>query len=137
MGKGPTIDGLYYEEFGNFYNSPFEVNGTTFSCTEQFYQYKKCVNNPELQNKILQETSPKKMLSIGQKCILPTNWEFIKEKVMNEANIHKFEQNKELVYKLINTGNANIIFNEKGQNDYWDLTNQTILETIRAKLKNC
>ncbi len=136
MGKGPTINGVYYEEFGNFYKCAFTVDDITFSCTEQFYQYKKCDNNQELQDQIIKETNPKKMWAIGQKCVLPTNWEIMKKEIMTLANYHKFNQNRNLANKLINTNNADIIFNENN-GDFWDITNRTILENIRKNyLKN-
>ncbi len=135
MGKGPTINGVYYEEFGNYYKCNFVVNGVTFSCTEQYYQYIKCENNKELQHQILQQTNPRKMWSIGQKCVLSINWEFIKVEIMNLGNLHKFNQNKQLADKLINTGNAYITFNENN-GDFWDTKNKMILNNIRLDLLN-
>ena len=136
MSNGPTISGIYYEEFSNFYNSPFKINSVEFSCTEQYFQYRKCHNNPDLQKQILQETDPKKMWSIGKNCTLPTDWEIIKGDVMLYANMNKFSQNEELGLILVNTGNAAIIFNKNGgEPDYWDTMNKNILETIRKAVK--
>jgi ribA/ribD-fused uncharacterized protein len=132
MGKGPIINDIYYKEFGNFDTTySFVLLDITFSCSEQYYQYIKCKNNPELQQMILKETCPLKMWRIGQKCILDPNWETIKMNVMREANEHKFNQNPELYKKLSDTQGP-IIFNEK-HGDYWDTINCQILEKIRTQ----
>lgn len=136
MGKGPIINNKEYEEFGNFYRCKIVINNVEFTSVEQYYQYIKCKNNPELQMSILQETNPIKMWKIGQHCELPIDWEINKFKIMKQGIEYKFAQNNELALLLKGTYPHEIIFNEKKKiiPDYWDTSNSQILSEIRSNI---
>ena len=136
MGKGPVINGVYYKEFGNFYCTPFIIDGVDFISTEQYYQYKKCEHNKILQDQILMESNPTHIWKLGRSCKdLPLNWEQDKIKIMRKAIEAKFTQNQDLATMLINTYPHDIWFQEKGNmQDFWDFANMEILTTIREDL---
>jgi ribA/ribD-fused uncharacterized protein len=127
MGKGPTIDGVYYEEFGNYYQAPIMIDGIQFNCVEQYYQYTKCQNNTILQKKIMGEMIGKEMWKLGQKCELPKGWDEYKFDVMEKGMCAMIAQNKNLGDVLKKT-TGKIIFNEGG---IWDEYNEKIITKIR------
>ena len=98
----------------NFYPCKFIENGITFNCNEQYFMFYKLLqfdkDNIELKNKILIETSPKKIKKYGRqvKNFNQQVWDSVKYNIMKNGLILKFSQNEDLKKKLLDTGNSNI-----------------------------
>jgi ribA/ribD-fused uncharacterized protein len=76
--------------------------------------YFKCLtfdcNNTSLLNKIMTETNPGKIKHFGKqvKNFVPEIWEDRRFNIMIEALALKIQQNKDILAKLINTGNKTL-----------------------------
>jgi len=63
--------------------------------------------------------SPHEAKSIGRTVLLRDDWEKIKNKVMYDIVKDKFTRNTLLKYKLIETGNAQLIEGNTWNDTYW------------------
>lgn len=103
----------------NFYPAPFVVkhpNGETldFSCTEQYFMYKKaaCFKDDAIQKEILQPgKKPLEYKKLGRKISNydDTVWSNYRYEVMYFANLHKYSQHPDLRKQLLDTGDAILI----------------------------
>jgi ribA/ribD-fused uncharacterized protein len=102
-----------YGCFSQFYPCKFVYDCKIFMCCEQFMMYNKAIlfGDIKIANKILQETSPKKIKSLGRKvCNFDENiWNENKEKIVFKGNFLKFTQNENLKRILIETQNKMLI----------------------------
>ena len=115
----------FYKEFGDlgylatYSNHSFTVNGVFYKTSEHYYQSKKFTNE-EVIKKILNAETPKEASTIGRdrnnKKI--ENWKQIKKDIMFDAVYYKFKQNKDIMKKLLDTGNEEII-EETVKENYW------------------
>ena len=97
----------------NFFPAPFILDGKTFLCSEQYFQYEKAVraSDGEAAGKILTSTEPVYQMHLGRKVkVTEEQWnDVIAEKTMEVALKAKFNQNPELKKKLLNTGTRLIV----------------------------
>jgi len=115
----------FYKEFGplgylaNYSNHGFYKNNTYYKTVEHFYQSKKFLSL-ELQNKVIDASTPKEASNIGRdrNNKLRDNWSNIKQDIMLEGVLEKFRQNKDILIKLLNTGNEEIVENTVDEY-YW------------------
>ena len=115
----------FYKEFGplgylaNYSNHGFYIGNIFYKTVEHFYQSKKFLNS-ELQNKIINAETPKEASNIGRdrNNKLRDNWINIKQDIMLEGVLEKFRQNKDILIKLLNTGNEEIVENTVDEY-YW------------------
>jgi hypothetical protein len=97
----------------NFYKCEFKESGSNiiFNCSEQYYMYKKCLlfepDNLDLQENILNETSPTNIKKLGRsvKNFDSDKWDKYKVKIMMKGIYLKFKQNKKIRDKLLETNN--------------------------------
>jgi len=101
----------------NFFESPFTVDGKTYSTVEHYFQSQKFLD-PEIQERIRNAKSPVLAKKLGRKFTLREDWNSFRNRVMAEALKHKFEQNDSLREKLINTGDAILVENSP-RDRYW------------------
>lgn len=140
----------FYKEFGEYSylatysNHGFWKDGIYWKTSEHYYQAQKFLE-PKTRMKIASAETPKIASKIGRdrKLNLRSDWEEIKQRVMFDAVYFKFLQNKDILKKLLDTGDANIIEatvkenywgcgpNNDGQNNYGK-----ILIKVRKKLRN-
>lgn len=104
----------YYGYFSQFFQSNFiDENGIEFKCCEQFMMYNKAIlfGDTTIANKILQETTPKVIKTLGRKVrnFDENIWNEHKEEIVFKGNYLKFTQNEELKERLISTGNKMLV----------------------------
>jgi ribA/ribD-fused uncharacterized protein len=107
------------------FNSPLPC-GKTFNCSEQYFMYYKCLtfdsNNKVLLDKILTEKNPGKIKQYGRlvRNFVPKIWENKRYDVMLDALTLKFSQNKDILAKLINTGDK-ILYEAAANDRIWGI----------------
>ena len=103
----------FYKEFGEYgylatySNHGFLKDGIFWKTSEHYYQAQKFFE-PEVKLKIANAETPKIASLIGRdrNLNLRSDWEEIKQNVMYDAVYFKFKQNKDILKKLLDTGNA-------------------------------
>lgn len=139
----------FYKEFGEYgylatySNHGFFKDGIYWKTSEHYYQAQKFVE-PEVKLKIANAKTPKIASTIGRdrNLNLRNDWEEIKQNIMYDAVYFKFKQNKDILRKLLDTGNAELVEatvkenywgcgpNNDGQNNYGK-----ILVRVRKQLR--
>jgi len=105
----------FYKEFGdlgylaNYSSYGFYDDGVFYKTVEHYYQANK-FDNEEIRNKIINAETPKEASNIGRdrNNIRKDNFYLIKNSVMFKGLFLKFIQNKDIMYKLIETRDKNI-----------------------------
>ena len=139
----------FYKEFGEYgylatySNYGFFKDGVFWKTSEHYYQAQKFIDyNTKI--RIQNAETPKIASVIGRdrNLNLRSDWEEVKQDVMFDAVYYKFKQNKDILQKLLDTGDAKIIEatvkenywgcgpNNDGQNNYGK-----ILVKVREKLR--
>lgn len=94
--------GKYYY-LSNFYDSrDFEYNGITYSSGEAAFQAQKSFDEEYRQD--LAISTPNIAKSKGRRVLLRNDWEIVKDNIMYEVVKAKFNQNPDILRKLLNTG---------------------------------
>lgn len=139
----------FYKEFGEYgylatySNHGFFKDGIYWKTSEHYYQAQKFVEH-EVKLKIANAKTPKIASTIGRdrNLNLRSDWEEIKQNIMYDAVYFKFKQNKDILRKLLDTGNAEFVEatvkenywgcgpNNDGQNNYGK-----ILVRVRKQLR--
>ena len=133
-----------YGEFSNFKAYPMELKGKTWPTVEHYFQAQKFPGT-EQEEELRQTPSPMVVARKGRshKRPLRPDWEDVKDNIMREAVLAKFEQYAELRDLLLATGDQDIV--EKTTRDYYwgcgtDGTGKNmlgkILMEVRAKLRD-
>lgn len=117
--KAPeVIDSFTGEYFflSNFYECDVTLPPYgTFKSTEAAYQAMKC---PERASEFLNLT-PSEAKKLGRKVKLREDWDTVKDSIMIRILCAKFNQHKDLMIKLILTGNATLIEGNTWGDKYW------------------
>lgn len=92
-----------YFFLSNFYPASFTFHDICFKSSEHFYMASKTFNKIE-QNAIINAPNPGKAKLIGRNCTLRSDWEEVKFNIMYQAIYHKFTQNRDILKKLLDTG---------------------------------
>ena len=139
----------FYKEFGEYgylatySNYGFFKDGVFWKTSEHYYQAQKFMDS-DTKIRIQNAETPKIASTIGRdrKLNLRSDWEEVKQDVMFDAVYYKFKQNRDILQKLLDTGNARIVEatvkenywgcgpNNDGQNNY-----EKILIKVREKLR--
>ena len=139
----------FYKEFGEYgylatySNHGFFKDGVFWKTSEHYYQAQK-FEDSDVKVIIQNAETPKIASVIGRdrNLKLRSDWEEVKQDVMFDAVYYKFKQNKDILQKLLDTGNATIVEatvkenywgcgpNNDGQNNYGK-----ILIKVREKLR--
>jgi ribA/ribD-fused uncharacterized protein len=107
-----------YGCFSNFSAHGFELDGLWWSTSEHYFQAQKFVGTPYVE-RIRQVSSPREAAHFGRKRYLPLrlDWEQVKDDVMRNAVLRKFEIHDDIRAVLLATGDAEII--ENAPDDYY------------------
>lgn len=89
----------------NFYVAPVFYQGIRFENSEAAFQAAKC---PERMRDFC-GLSPQKAKRLGRKVTMRPDWEAVKYDVMYEVCKAKFTQNADLLDKLLDTGDAELV----------------------------
>lgn len=102
----------------NFYPSPFILDGVHYPTVEHYFQAMKTQNLKE-REKIINAPTPTKAKMIGKKCTMRSDWNSIKVEVMFHGVFAKFDQNKELKEKLLNTPDHLLVEKNDWGDKFW------------------
>lgn len=95
---------------GNWYLSPFTVDGVKFSSMEQYMMYRKavCFHDDSIAEQILQTEDVGRIKELGRMVSNYNDslWSGIRQIVVYEGVLAKFEQNPALKEQLLATGEA-------------------------------
>lgn len=108
-----------YGEFSNFAAFPILLKDVEWATTEHYFQAQKFAGTPH-EEAVRLADSPMAAAKMGRERSRPlrSDWESVKDDVMREAVLAKFEQHPKLLGLLLSTGDAEII--EHTENDaYW------------------
>jgi len=108
-----------YGEFSNFASFPIQLKGVEWPTVEHYFQAQKFVGTVHEEEVRLAE-SPMTAAKMGRQRSRPlrNDWESVKDDIMREAVLAKFQQHPDLLNLLLSTGDADII--EHTTNDaYW------------------
>ncbi|NCE64113.1 NADAR family protein [Pseudoflavonifractor sp. 524-17] len=94
-----------YFFLSNFYIAPVIYQGIRFENNEAAFQAAKC---PERMQEF-RDLDPRSAKRLGQKVNLRPDWGTIKYDVMYQVCKEKFSQNPDLLSKLLQTGDAELI----------------------------
>lgn len=132
-----------YGEFSNFKAYPIELKGKTWRTVEHYFQAQKFAGT-EHEEELRTTASPMVVARMGRsrKRPLRADWEQVKDDIMREAVLAKFEQHAELRDMLLGTGDEEIV--EKTTRDYYwgcgtggtgkNMLGKILME-VRAKLR--
>jgi len=110
-----------YNWLSNFYSSPIQIEGITYSNAESAFQAMKCDN---LADRIkFTGLSGVEAKRLGRTIELPGDWDWCKRDFMFRVIEEKFTQNPMLKEKLIATGDQEIIEGNTWGDTYWGVCN--------------
>ncbi|MGB7518854.1 MAG: NADAR family protein [Spirulinaceae cyanobacterium] len=110
-----------YGCFSNFSRHGFELDGAWWATSEHYFQAQKFINtDAEWAEKIRGAKSPKEAAKMGRDRNYPlrSDWEKVKDGIMQRAVLQKFSTHNDLREILINTGDELIVENAPGDY-YW------------------
>jgi ribA/ribD-fused uncharacterized protein len=101
-----------YGCFSNFSPHGFELDGVYWSTSEHYFQAQKFVGTPHV-DQIRQVKQPKEAAKMGRerKRPLRPDWEQVKDDVMRQAVLRKFETHPDIREVLLGTGDKPIVEN--------------------------
>ena len=108
-----------YGEFSNFSKYGIEMDGQWWPTVEHYFQAQKFLDE-EHKIKIREAHTSKQAAELGRSSKLPirSDWEQVKDQIMYEAVLKKFQIHEKLAALLVSTGDQNIVENEPGDY-YW------------------
>ncbi|CAM4814314.1 unnamed protein product, partial [Rotaria magnacalcarata] len=123
MEEGPLY--FYYRnqpfgEFSNFYPSPIELDGYTWSTTEHYFQAQKFISDETHFQNVLHLRKPIEALFYSRKhrSAVRSDWAQVKDGIMLKACMAKFEQHFRLQELLLSTGNRQLV-EHTTKDSYW------------------
>ncbi|PLS19609.1 Swarming motility protein YbiA [Bacillus sp. M6-12] len=98
-----------YGFLSNFYHAPTVMNGVTYPTNEHFFQSQKFAGKPQEQY-IIALPTPGDTAREGKRRDFPlrSDWEQVKEEIMLQGLIAKFEQHPELLKRLMETKESSL-----------------------------
>jgi len=97
---------------GNWYPSPFTVDGKKFVNSEHYFMWQKVMTfQPSLERTIMRMTDPKQMKELCSKIqnYDDVKWSSLRVNIMKKGVMEKFKQNSKLKNYLLSTGNAMLV----------------------------
>lgn len=92
-----------YYFLSNFYEAPITYNGITYKNNEAAFQAQKVAHSKEAMLEF-KDLNPSEAKKLGRKVSLRPDWENVKVQIMRDLVYAKFDQNPDLLEKLVNTG---------------------------------
>ncbi|HEY1353151.1 MAG TPA: NADAR family protein [Ktedonobacteraceae bacterium] len=128
-----------YGCFSNFSAHGFELDNTWWPTSEHYFQAQKFAGTP-FAEQVRQASSPKEAARIGRQRTLPLrpDWERVKDEIMLQAVLRKFEAHADIRATLLETEDEEIIENTTTDH-YWgcgtDGSGQNMLGKILMQVR--
>lgn len=106
-----------YQFLSNMYSAPFVWDGRSYKNSEAAFQSAKSLD-PAVRDQFSGMTGAVAKRE-GRKVLLRRDWEEVKDGVMEEVVREKFIQNPELLKKLIDTGDMELVEGNRWHDTYW------------------
>jgi hypothetical protein len=108
-----------YGCFSNFSAHGVKLNGIYWKTTEHYFQAMKFIHSPQNMEAVRRASTPRDAANIGRdrKRPLRKDWESVKDDIMRQAVLCKFETHDDLRAILLATGDEEIV--ENAPNDYY------------------
>lgn len=105
-----------FGEFSNFAAFPIWLKGLEWPTAEHYFQAQKFAGTPH-EEELRHADSPMMAARLGRDRSRPlrSDWESVKDGIMREAVLAKFQQHPQLLDLLLSTGDAEIV--EHTRND--------------------
>lgn len=129
-----------FGEFSNFAVFPIRLKDQEWPTAEHYFQAQKFADTPH-EEAVRLASSPMAAAKMGRDRSRPlrTDWESVKDQIMREAVLAKFEQHPKLRGLLLSTGNAEIVEHTKNDS-YWgdggDGSGQNMLGRILMEVRD-
>jgi N-glycosidase YbiA len=109
-----------FGEFSNFYPSPIELDGHTWSTTEHYFQAQKFIADETHFHNVLQLPKPREAFLYPRehRSAVRSDWAQVKDGIMLTACMAKFEQHLWLRELLLSTGNRQLV-EHTTKDSYW------------------
>ena len=131
-----------YAFLSNFWEAPVTYQGLTYGSNEAAFQAQKCMTEEE--KLPFTEMRPAQSKKAGRRVRLRPDWEEVKVGIMEQIVRAKFTQNEELKWRLIATGEAELVEGNSWHDTCWGVDAKTgegqnhlgrILMKVRQELK--
>lgn len=130
-----------YMFLSNFYEADVKYDGITYKNTEAAFQAQKVLDDEE--KKKFSHLDARSSKKLGRRVKLRSDWEDVKDNYMYEICLEKFKQHPDLLKKLIETGDSELIEGNTWHDHYWGVCNGRgknklgkILMKIRSELSS-
>ncbi len=128
-----------YGCFSNFSRHGFELDGAWWATSEHYFQAQKFAGTPHVEE-IRQAKTPKEAAQMGRDRSRPlrSDWELVKDHIMRQAVLRKFETHADIREVLVSTGDELLV--EKAPTDYYwgcgaDGTGKNMLGVILMEVR--
>ena len=108
-----------YECFSNFSPHGFVIAGVYYKTSEHYFQAMKFARSPQDMQAVIRASTPKLAATIGRdrKRPLRRDWESVKDGIMRQGVLAKFEAHPDIRQILLDTGDEPIV--ENAPHDYY------------------
>lgn len=106
----------------NFYSSPIVYEGIEYPTVEHAFQAAKTFDF-ETRVKIAAATTPGQAKRLGRSVTLRSDWEQVKDSIMEELVRRKFQSSTSLCLQLWSTGDRELIEGNTWNDTYWGVCN--------------
>lgn len=110
------FEGKYYF-LSNFYSCKFYYDGILYNNSEAAFQAQK--NDSIAIRYLYSDANPSVAKKMGRNCVLRSDWEKVKDKIMYEVVKAKFEQNEDLKKLLLSTKDEQLVEGTTWHDNYW------------------
>lgn len=112
-----------YAFLSNMYEAPFEWDGRMYRNSEAAFQSAKTLTKKYRDD--FSGADGKKAKRMGRTISLRRDWESVKDGIMEEVVRAKFSQNPELLRRLIDTGDMELVEGNSWHDTYWGVDQET------------
>jgi len=126
-----------YAFLSNFWESPVTYDGRTYANSEGAFHSMK--TNDSVARESFVSLNPSESKKLGRSVNLRSDWDLVKDSIMEEVVMAKFSQSAELTKKLIATGDAMLIEGNWWGDKYWGVcegVGKNMLGKILMKVRN-
>src|SRR5690606_30864892 len=100
----------------------FQLDGLYYRTSEHYFQAMKFIDSPKDMEDVRRASTPKLAASVGRdrKRPLRKDWESVKDDIMRQGVLKKFETHSAIRELLLSTGDEEIVENAPGDR-YWGI----------------